>query len=400
MKILHVITSLQTGGAEHLMVDLLPRLRDLGHEVDLCVFNGARTAFYEQLEAEGIKIQAFAEGGSVYNIKHLLKLRKLMPQYDIVHTHNTACQYFAAFGRGRGLEGLRGSKGSRSLKGLNGLNGSNGSEGLRGSKGLKGLRGSKGLRGPLLITTEHSTSTRRRKYRIFRYIDRWMYKRYDRIICISKPSEESLRNYIGDHYPISTILNGVDVERFVSAAPVILGLDGCKVITMVAGFRYEKDQPTVIRAMKHLPQDYHLVLVGDGSRRSEYEQLIASLDLNDRIHLLGLRNDVPGILKSSDVIVMSSHREGLSLSNVEGMASGRPFVASDVEGLREVTQGAGVLFPHGDDKVLADVILKLTTDKAYREDVTKKCQERARQYDIQRMVTEYYNVYYQLIPKQ
>lgn len=384
MKILHVITSLATGGAEHLMVDLLPRLRNLGNQVELVVFDGTKSAFYKQLEAEGIKIHAFAEGGSVYNIKHLLKLRKLMRQYDIVHTHNTACQYFAAFGRGRGLESLKGSKG---------LNGSEGLKGLRGSRSLKGLMGLKGSRGPLLITTEHSTSTRRRKYRIFRYIDRWMYKRYDKIICISKPSEDSLHNYIGDHYPISTILNGVDVERFVSAAPVSLGLDGCKVITMVAGFRYEKDQPTVIRAMKHLPQYYHLVLVGDGSRRSEYELLIASLDLNDRIHLLGLRNDVPGILKSSDVIVMSSHREGLSLSNVEGMASGRPFVASDVEGLREVTQGAGVLFPHGDDKALADTILKLTTDKAYREDVIMKCQERARRYDIAVMAEKYSEVY-------
>lgn len=378
MKILHVITSLQTGGAEHLMVDLLPRLRNLGNQVELAVFDGTKSAFYKHLEAEGIKIHAFAEGGSVYNIKHLLKLRKLMQQYDIVHTHNTACQYFAALGRGRGLEGLRGSKGS---------------EGLRGSKGLKGLEGLMGLRVPFLITTEHSTSTRRRKYRIFRYIDRWMYKRYDRIICISKPSEDSLRNYIGDHYPISTILNGVDVERFVSAAPVSLSLDGCKVITMVAGFRYEKDQPTVIRAMQHLPQYYHLVLVGDGSRRSEFELLIESLGLNNRIHLLGLRNDVPGILKSSDVIVMSSHREGLSLSNVEGMASGRPFVASDVDGLREVTQGAGVLFPHGDDKALADAILKLTTDKAYREDVIKKCQERAMQYDIAVMAEKYSEVY-------
>ena len=50
MKILHVITSLRTGGAEHLMVDLLPRLRGLGNEVELLVFDGTRTAFYDELE--------------------------------------------------------------------------------------------------------------------------------------------------------------------------------------------------------------------------------------------------------------------------------------------------------------------------------------------------------------
>ena len=49
MKILHVITSLSTGGAEHLLVDLLPQLRDLGNEVELLIFDGTHTAFYEEL---------------------------------------------------------------------------------------------------------------------------------------------------------------------------------------------------------------------------------------------------------------------------------------------------------------------------------------------------------------
>ena len=50
MKILHVITSLRTGGAEKLMVDLLPRMKAEGLEIDLCVFDGVRTPFYEEME--------------------------------------------------------------------------------------------------------------------------------------------------------------------------------------------------------------------------------------------------------------------------------------------------------------------------------------------------------------
>ena len=344
------------------MVDLLPCLRDLGCQVELAVFDGTKTAFYKQLEAEGIKIHSFAEGGSVYSIKHIWKLRKLMKGFDIVHTHNTACQFFAAIGKGVMFKGLSGSKSSS------------------GSK-------------PKLVTTEHSTSTRRRNYRIFHLIDRWMYKAYDQIICISQPSEDSLRGYIGDGYPIKTILNGVDVHRFMDAEPVDLGIGDVKKITMVAGFRYEKDQPTVIRSLVHLPEDYHLVLVGDGEKRQELEVLIAELGLTERVHLLGLRNDVPNILKASDVVVMSSHREGLSLSNVEGMASGNPFVASDVEGLREVTKGYGVLFPHGDSKALAEVVKRLCTDKGYRGEVVSKCKERALQYDICKMVEGYLEAY-------
>ena len=61
MKILHVITSLSTGGAEHLLVDMLPRLRDMGHTVEVAVFKSKRTTFYEQIERAGIKIHGFSE---------------------------------------------------------------------------------------------------------------------------------------------------------------------------------------------------------------------------------------------------------------------------------------------------------------------------------------------------
>ena len=96
MKILHVITSLRTGGAEKLMVDLLPRMKERGHEVDLCVFDGVRTPFYEELEHRGVKVIPL--GHSVYSPLNIGKLIKLMQGYDIVHTHNTACQYVEMVG--------------------------------------------------------------------------------------------------------------------------------------------------------------------------------------------------------------------------------------------------------------------------------------------------------------
>ena len=352
MRILHVITSLDTGGAEHLMVDLLPRLRDLGNEVELLIFDGTRTAFYEQLEKTGIKIHSLRIGGNVYNPVNVFKLMKFIRKYDIIHTHNTACQLFVPVAKCLAFGGAK------------------------------------------LVTTEHSTSNRRRGKWYFKILDKWMYARYKKIICISEPSEDSLRGYLGDSYPIMTIKNGVDVGRFLNATPIDLGLGDCKKITMVAGFRYEKDQPTVIKSLHYLPEDYHVVLVGDGEKRPELETLVADEGLTERVHMLGIRTDVPQILKSSDVVVMSSHREGLSLSNVEGMCSGHPFVASDVEGLREVTEGYGLLFPHGDSQALASIIEKLCTDIDYAGAVVARCQERTKQYDISVMAENYYNAYH------
>lgn len=130
-----------------------------------------------------------------------------------------------------------------------------------------------------------------------------------------------------------------------------------------------------------------------GIRRHELEDLIKEEKLEGQVKLLGLRTDVPNILKTADVVIMSSHWEGLSLSNIEGMAAGKPFVASDVKGLREVTKGYGILFPHGDAKVLAEVISRLHDDKQYYYQISERCYERAKEFDISKMVEAYNQVY-------
>jgi glycosyltransferase involved in cell wall biosynthesis len=224
-----------------------------------------------------------------------------------------------------------------------------------------------------------------------------MYNRYKRVICISDQTEINIKEYLkSDNSNICTIYNGVNISRFENANPsneIMSKFEGLHTSIMVAGFRDQKDQPTLIKAYTHLPKDYHLILVGDGVRRTEFETLVAELNLQDRVHLLGLRTDIPELLKAANVVVMSSHFEGLSLSNIEGMASGNPFVASDVDGLREITDGYGELFPHEDDKALADIILKLSTDEEYRQSVIEKCKKRAEQYDIGNMSNAYFKIY-------
>ena len=75
------------------------------------------------------------------------------------------------------------------------------------------------------------------------------------------------------------------------------------------------------------------------------------------------------------------------------MASGNPFVASDVPGLREVVINAGVLFPVGDEKQLANCISKLIDDPELYDSVVEACQLRAKQYDINNMVEKQITIY-------
>ena len=174
--------------------------------------------------------------------------------------------------------------------------------------------------------------------------------------------------------------------------------NGKTVVTMVAGFRYQKDQDTLIKAFQYLPtEQYELWLVGDGERRSVLKDLVTQLGLQDNVRFWGIRSDIPVILKSSDIIVMSSHFEGLSLSSIEGMAVGKPFVASNVDGLHEITENAGILFPHGDAAVLADIIVRLKEESSYYRQVADQCMLRASEYDIRKTVDQYLQLYQSLI---
>ena len=94
---------------------------------------------------------------------------------------------------------------------------------------------------------------------------------------------------------------------------------------------------------------------------------------------------------------MSSHFEGLSLSSVEGMSVGKPFLGSDVDGLREVVKGAGILFPHKDSESLADEIKILDSNPDKYRHISNECYKRAVQYDISTMASAYNDCYNKII---
>ena len=358
MKILHVITSLYTGGAERLMVDLLPRLSEDGqNQVELLLLNGVETPFKQLLAQQGINIHCMSMTNDVYNPRKMFAVRRFLSahHYDIIHTHNTACQLFVPMAR---LFVPR-----------------------------KGV----------LVTTEHSSANRRREHWWMRSLDKWMYNRYAAIVCIADKAKKNLEDYTGLKKNIITINNGVDISRFIRPIKDISSQDSFTV-TMVAALRVEKDHATLLKAIKRMPNNYRLRIVGGGPHEvaESVKNLCHELGLDDRVDFMGLRQDIPEILEQSDINVLSSHWEGLSQSSIEGMASGRPFIASDVDGLREMVSGAGVLFPHGDDKELANKIQWLCEHPDEYREVATCCQEKARQYDISVTASKYLDLYKKL----
>ena len=337
-----------------MVAEISPMLEKRGEQVDVLLFDGEETPFKSELEETGIRVMSLSKNDQVYDIRHIFKLIPIIRNYDIVHTHNSACQMYVAIAKTLAHAHCK------------------------------------------LVTTEHNTDNRRRHICWFKPIDKWMYRQYDVIISISHKATELLKAYIGRE-DIRTIENGVNVDKYNKAdAYGDLRKDGEVIICMVAAFRPQKDQDTLIKTMGSLPDNYVLWLIGDGERKEICVKQVSDMKLDGRVKFFGVRTDIPELLKTSDIIVMSTHYEGMSLSNIEGMSVGRPFVASDVNGIHEITYGAGILFEEGNSEQLAAEIKHLHDDRTYYDSVADACYERAKQFDISKMVDGYEDVYKEL----
>ena len=355
MKILHVINSLSTGGAEKLVADLAPLQRERGHAVEVLLLRGGESVFRTALENSGIRVYDFGAGTSVYSPLNILRLIPFMRKYDVIHVHLFPAQYWTAMARILTFSNVR------------------------------------------LVTTEHSTNNRRRGLLFWKFIDSAIYACYSSVVCCAEMARDALCRHLGAWKRICTISNGVNVEFVRNAKPIAkedLGLPkDAFLLCQVARFICPKNQDVVIRSLVHLPESVHAVFVGDGERRNVCEELAQELGVRERVHFLGIRSDVPALLKTVDVVVCSSEYEGLSLASAEGLAAGKPVVASDVPGLAEVVGGAGILFSQGDEKALAEAILKLSSDKDFYDATATACSRRARDFDIRKTCEAYLSVY-------
>lgn len=357
MRVLHIINSLHFGGAEKLVKDTVPEYIKKGIDTEILVLYAKDEPLYEELtQQHQVNILSNGYQYSIYNPIHIFRIRKKIRDYDIVHVHLFPSFYWAALST------------------------------LFLKHKIK------------LVVTEHSTENRRRNHPIFKYLDTYIYKRYDQIITISKGVQENLKKHLGENYKaVCTINNGIDVALFHNARPYTksaLGIpENSKIIIQVSNFFPQKDQDTLLKAIAKMSENVHLILVGYGRLIEEKKQLAVSLKIDHRVHFLGYRADVPQLLKMADVSVQSSLYEGFGLAMAEGMAAGNPCVGSHVDGLSEVLEGAGILFEPRNDRQLKEILEKLLSNQEYYKQTQKACIERSKRYDISKMIDNYITIY-------
>jgi glycosyltransferase involved in cell wall biosynthesis len=164
---------------------------------------------------------------------------------------------------------------------------------------------------------------------------------------------------------------GVDCGRFApgavpaeDAARVRAGLGGGSspgkrfLVTMVAEFGAVKRHALAVEAFSQVRDARtHLALVGDGPLEGRVRAQVERLGLSERVTFAGYRRDIPAVLAASDVLLLTSEREGLNRSVLEAMASGLPVVGTDTRGIADaVGTEAGWIVAKSDPRALAQAV--------------------------------------------
>ena len=210
-------------------------------------------------------------------------------------------------------------------------------------------------------------------------LERCAAKYTTKIICVSEYDRQlALKHKITEPSKIEVIHNGVDPQPFLDARGDRIrrefGLGEVRIITTIGGLRPEKCQLTFLEAFRNLgDRNAVALLVGDGPLRHKLESFVAKNGLRGQVFFTGERQDVPNILAASDVITLSSRREGLPLAVIEAMLAGLPVVATQVGGVPELVQDGvtGLLVPPDDPEALARAMNKVLEDRAGAREMGK-----------------------------
>ena len=353
VRVLSVSKGLGPGGAERLLVSMarVAEREHITHEVAYLLASRNRLA--TELEAHGAAVFCLGSegrGGSLWPIR----LRRLINErdYDVVHVHSPL------------VAGL-----ARLI-----------------------LRTFPPRRRPAMVYTEHNAWD---SYRVMtRVLNAATYLLDDAHLAVSDQVVASVWPRLRMNLP--TLLHGIalgdlrtsNADRVAARAEFGFRPEHVVMLT-AANFRAQKAYPDLLEAARLVcaaePRAYFLI-AGQGPLEAEIRARLASLNLGDRVRILGYRDDVLALMAGADVFVMSSLYEGLPIAAMEALCSGLPVVATNVGGLPSaVTDGKnGYLVPPRRPDLLAERLRKMIADDALRERLSAAATASRERFDIKR----------------
>ena len=325
----------------HILAFHLPFLKwfkEQGYEVHVAT-NGDEEIPYCDKK---IKISFERSPFKLNNIKAIFQLRKILleEKYDIIHTHtpmgSVVTRLAAKKARKHGTRVIYTAHGFHFFKGA-----------------------------PLLNWT------------LFYPVEKYLSKYTDTLILINKEDYNLAKNKFKKCKDIQYVPGvGIDENKFdikmtkkeKNELRKSLGLkDSDFVMIYPAELSNRKRQIWLINTISTLlkeNKDIHLLLPGKDSLNGQCQKLVRELNLENQIHFLGFRKDIPKLLKISDLSVSSSRQEGLPVNIMEAMYVGLPIVASDCRGNRDLVKDGenGYIVPLDDSEMFVNKIIKIYND--------------------------------------
>lgn len=359
-----VLHAMQVAGAEVLVVETIRQLRDRIDPTVLCLDSVGPLG--EKLRSEGVEVVSLdRKPGRDWRL--ILRMLAVVNRrrIEVLHAHQYSPFFYAAL-----------------------------------AKPLA-------KRQPRLILTEHGrhfpdlVSSKRRAFnRLF--LDHFA----DAVNACCRFSARALSTVDGfAGGRIAVIENGIDVERY---GPVVdrstlrtkLGLDASRrYLIAIARFHPVKDHAMLLRAFARfapIHTDVDLLLAGDGPLRRDLQKQVVALGIERRVNFLGVRSDVPDLLRAADAFALTSVSEAASLTLLEAMASGLPVAVTAVGGNPEIVRDGveGILVPRSDDIATAEAFRRLFDNPMLARQWGEAGRQRVcERYRLEQTIEAYWNLY-------
>lgn len=378
MKILHVVGDSKFGGDSVIICRLAQLAQSLGWQVEVLTTDPTFQEFLRKvnisvvpLEAIWREIRPFQDLQGVYRLYRFLKSEN----YTIVHTHT--------------------SKG-----------------------GFVGRLAARLANVPIILHTVHGFAFHEQSspsaLRFYATLERLAANLCDLIVTLTEFHRQwALELGIGNKDKIVTIANGISPKRVQTSLPLeqvrhFWGVNQDEMVILSAarlapqkGIEYLIDAIPFL--IKHLNRPFRIVLAGDGPLSSQLEDRVKNLGVQKYVIFLGFRSDVGDLLAASDIVVIPSLWEGLSISLLEAMAAGKPIITTTIGSNIELLSNRenALLISPKDSQALAQAIIELAQNPELLHNLSTEAKALFESsYSEERMLQKYKEVYLKLLEQK
>lgn len=352
IRVAHIVETLELGGLEKLLIDFV-RHADRATFAPQVITLGGRGLLADEIEANGCPVTSLglgpglvARGWAIPKLARLFRLGRV----GVVHSHSEGPLLFGA-----------------------------------PAAKLAGI--------PKVVHTRHhgpDLGSSRRAIAAMALASRCV----DTFACVADDGARWCVTEGVSPAKVVTVWNGIDLDRFAYLGPTPRGP-----AVIVARLIPEKDHATLLHALAiaiRKEPGFRLEIAGDGPCAEDLQCLVERLNLKHAARFLGRVDDVPALLASAGLLVLSSRLEGISLTLLEAMARGLPVVATHVGGNPEVVVDGetGRLVPPQSPEALASAMLELWRGPERSKAMGLAGRARAEQcFDVRQTVAHYERIY-------